>query len=196
MDTEIPVMFVLAVLSVAMWTIRVAVAARGRRGLCALVAASEAVVFALTFSRLVAVMSSPTHVAGYAAGVAVGTGVGLLVTDRLSRSSTELHVVVPGYHDDIVQVMLAHGFPATSTLGQGANGPVTAVWSTMPSTSVAAAIEAVAASWPELFWSARRVERTATTLGSRDGRATLAGRPSPSALPVSELVHRAPMDCR
>ena len=77
-------MALLAITSVGLWTLRVALTARGRRGIGATVYAVEAVIFAVAFTNVAANLDSPVRVAGYAAGVALGTVLGLTADRRLS----------------------------------------------------------------------------------------------------------------
>ena len=64
MSATTALMGALAFVSVALWTLRVALTARGRKASSAVVAAIEAVVFALVFSRLVSDLGSWDRVAG------------------------------------------------------------------------------------------------------------------------------------
>lgn len=163
MSAEIPIMFSLAVLSVGMWTVRVAVAARGRRFASAAVAATEAVVFALTFSHLVTDLASPIRVVSYAGGVAAGTVVGLLVNDRASRSKTEIQVMSPGNDVALVDALRSRSLPATSTAVAGPNGPVTMVWVVVPTSMVRSVQHIVDGQSPAAFMTLRKLE------GARSG---------------------------
>jgi uncharacterized protein YebE (UPF0316 family) len=76
----------LAMLSVGLWTVRVALTARGSRLIGSSVAAVEATVFAAAFSRLLGDLDSPARIAAYGIGVAVGTLTGLWIDQRLRTS--------------------------------------------------------------------------------------------------------------
>jgi uncharacterized protein YebE (UPF0316 family) len=76
---------VLAMLSVSLWTLRVALTARNHKAFASVAAAVEATVFALAFSRLLANLDSTAQVVAYAAGVGAGTLAGLSVHDRLLK---------------------------------------------------------------------------------------------------------------
>ena len=78
-------LMVLAVGGVGLWTLRVALAASRRKLLTSGVAAIEAVVFVVSFSRLAADLDRPARLVGYAVGVALGTMIGLAVTDALTN---------------------------------------------------------------------------------------------------------------
>lgn len=170
MNAEIPMMFALALLSVGMWTFRVAVAARGLKLACAAIAAAEAVVFALTFSHLVTDLGSPARLLSYAAGVAAGTAVGLAVNDRTTRGYTELHLVADGDRADLVECFRYRGWPATSTIASGLNGPVTAMWLTVSDTDIREVTNLVHEWAPEAFWTLRRLHKvTLNPTRSDDG---------------------------
>ena len=174
MNTEIPTMFALALLSVGMWTFRVAVAARGLKLVCAAIAAAEAVVFALTFSHLVADLGSPARLVSYAAGVAAGTAVGLAVNDRTTRGHTELHLVAQGDRADLVGCFRHRGWPATSTIASGPNGPVTAMWLTVSDAELSDVTNLVQEWAPEAFWTLRRLHKV--TLSSAESDRVESGR--------------------
>lgn len=173
MNPEIPMMFALALLSVGMWTLRVAVAARGLKLAGAAIAATEAVVFALTFSRLVTDLSSPGRLLGYAAGVAAGTAVGLAINDRTARGHSEFHLVAVGDRRDLIECLRLRGWPATSTIADGPEGVVTAMWLTVADADLRSVTE-LASDWaPGAFWTVRRLQRVANS--SADDRRTVSG---------------------
>ncbi len=79
--------FLLAVASVGLWTLRVAMTAKGRRLVGSGVAAIEGVTFVAVFSQMVGAVDSPGRVIVYGFGVGTGTYLGLSVDKRLNRSS-------------------------------------------------------------------------------------------------------------
>lgn len=157
MAFELAVMFFLALVSVGMWTFRVAVAAQGRRLASAAAAAAEACVFALTFSHLLADLSSPWRLLGYASGVAAGTTLGLVLTDRTSRGHTELQVVAPGHGDGVREWLDETGWPATISTAQGPHGDVTIAWLTIPDSRARKTLGAMSTAEPEAFFTSRPV---------------------------------------
>jgi uncharacterized protein YebE (UPF0316 family) len=68
--------------SVALWTLRVALAARGRRVAASGTASVESLLFVVAFGRVMAAVDDPVRLVGYAAGVAAGTFVGLTLEAR------------------------------------------------------------------------------------------------------------------
>lgn len=157
MNGEPFLMAALAVASVGLWTLRVAITARGMKLAGSLVAAVEAVVFALTFSHLVTDLGSPDRLIGYALGVAAGTALGLFASDRLTPGHTELHIVVAEIVPDVADSMHARGWPATSSVAEGPRGPVTQICVTVDDLRVPALLADVGELAPEAFWTLRRL---------------------------------------
>ena len=150
-------MALLAVVSVGLWTLRVALAAGGRRVAAAIVAAVEAVVFALAFSNLVANLGSWARLAGYAIGVAVGTVAGLAINDKLSHGAAVIEVIVPGDALGLGQALHARGWPATTTAACGVNGQATVVLLVVRQRRTREVLEVVRACAPHALWTVRPV---------------------------------------
>lgn len=83
------VMALLAMTSVSLWTLRVALMGRGGRPLASVVAAIEALVYVTTFGRLLQDLTATGRLLGFAIGVATGTYLGMLVDERLARRREE-----------------------------------------------------------------------------------------------------------
>lgn len=158
MDTEIPPMFGLALLSVSPWTFRVSITARGLKLASAVMAAVEAVIYVLSFSQLITDIGSPGRVLGYGAGVAVGTALGLVLDDKTSRGHTELHLVAHGDRADLVRYFSDLGYPATSAAATGPDGPVTMMWLTVSDAKIRQVSDLVRDRAPEAFWTLRRLQ--------------------------------------
>lgn len=84
----------LAALNVGLWTLRVALAARSRRRLAALVSGVDAVLFVATFHLVLGSLDDPVRVAAYAVGVAGGTHLGLAVEALISPPEATRSAVV------------------------------------------------------------------------------------------------------
>lgn len=80
--------FALAVGSVGLWTLRVALTARGSRALGSVISAIEAVIFVVAFSHVTGSLDAPIQISIYGVGVGVGTYLGLTVDRRLRARSS------------------------------------------------------------------------------------------------------------
>lgn len=123
--------FALAVGSVGLWTLRVALTARGSRVVGSSVAATEAVVFVVAFSHVTGSLNAPLQVAIYGVGVGVGTFLGLTI-DRVIKphqtqreptfwpepgQSPEVIVMGDSPQDESTTVSLAPGSGSNSPAG-------------------------------------------------------------------------------
>jgi uncharacterized protein YebE (UPF0316 family) len=153
-------MAALAMLSVGLWTLRVAVTARGKKLLAAIVAAVEAVVFAVAFTSLAAHLDAPAPVLGYALGVAAGTLLGLFLDEHVSHGESEIRIVVHGRETRLPEVLHGRGWPATSLVAEGPAGPVTIAFVDVDDTRVPDLLSAVQELVPDAFWTVHRLRRT------------------------------------
>lgn len=85
--------FALAVGSVALWTLRVAIASRGSRAAGAMVSMIEATTYVVAVSHITSTLGAPMHLAVYAVGVGAGTYAGLTVDARVRRGPGPRHAV-------------------------------------------------------------------------------------------------------
>ena len=170
-------MALLAITSVGLWTLRVALTARGRMGLGATVAAVEAVIFAIAFTNVAAHLGSPVRVAGYAGGVALGTVLGLTADRRLSAGVSEVDIVVDGRDTDTAERLRQLGWPATTFAANGPSGPVTLICIAVDDTCLADLTAAIRQVAPKSFWT---IQQLGTTHASvlPDGYLQIAAQPS------------------
>ena len=150
-------MALLAITSVGLWTLRVALTARGRRTIGATVAAVEAVIFAVAFTNVAAHLDSPIRIAGYAAGVAFGTVLGLTADRRLSAGVSEVDIVVPGSDTDTAERLHRLGWSTTTLAARGPNGPVTVICVAVDDSRLTELTTAVRQAAPDAFWTVQRL---------------------------------------
>lgn len=112
----------LATCNVGLWTLRVAVAAAGRRLVAAGIAGAEALLFALVFGAVISSLDHPLRVVAYAAGVALGTVIGVVADERLSTGQSLVRIIVDG--GDPTLALRERGWPATCSRADGVRGPV------------------------------------------------------------------------
>jgi uncharacterized protein YebE (UPF0316 family) len=158
----------LAMISVGLWTLRVALTARGRRVAGSLSAALEALVFLLAFSSVLADMHAIERVVGYAAGVGLGTLLGVSLDERLSAGQSEVRVVSEGRDHSLIRALRELGWPVTSTLGEGPLGEVTVAFVAVDDTRLARFLKDLQARAPEAFWTVERL-RTARAVKEHPG---------------------------
>jgi len=109
--------FALAVGSVGLWTLRVALTARGSRALGSAVAATEAVVFVVAFSHVTGSLDAPLQVAIYGIGVGTGTYLGLTIDRRIKGSHPLTSSSVPLLQDPVPTLSVSPGTSSTCPAG-------------------------------------------------------------------------------
>ena len=114
----------LACASVSLWTLRVTVAAAGRKITAAGVAGVESLVFVLAFGAVLSSLQDPVRIAAYGLGVSGGTLLGMVVDERLSNGRSLVRLVVDGSGVEETTRLRDHGWPATRSDADGVNGPV------------------------------------------------------------------------
>jgi uncharacterized protein YebE (UPF0316 family) len=150
----------LAITSVGLWTLRVALAARGRKVAGSMTAAAEALVFLLAFSKVMTNMDELSRVAGYALGVGIGTLLGLYLDERLSTGQSEVRIVTEG--DDLALVTDLHalGWPVTWTSGKGPFGNVTVAFVAVDDAKIKSLTDELERRSPGSFWTVESLRKT------------------------------------
>jgi len=149
----------LAIVSVSLWTLRVALTARGRKVAGAVTAGLEAVVFILVFSRAAADLAAIERLLGYAAGVAIGTLVGVALDERLSAGQSEVRVVTEGRDLTLVRALHEDGWPVTWVPGRGPEGDVTVAFVAADDKRLPTLVKALRESAPQAFWTIERLKQ-------------------------------------
>lgn len=147
----------LAVGGVTLWTFRVAVTARGNKALGALLAATEAMLFIVAFSKLMGSFDSPQLVIAYGAGVAAGTMLGLTIDARLNPQLARVDIFDPT--GDAIDAIARSEFPYTQSDGYGTSGRVKVASVITPDTRVKELLDMVGAAGPASFWTVAPVRK-------------------------------------
>ncbi|MEM8926432.1 MAG: DUF5698 domain-containing protein [Actinomycetota bacterium] len=153
----------LAMLSVSLWTARVALTAQRRRLAATAIAAIEATVFAVVFSRLLTGLDNPYGIAGYAIGVAAGTALALKMDEALNPQLVKVDIVDPLGSHRLLDQLHARGWPTTTSPADGLTGPVTVISVTTDATRLQPLTDAIAANGAEAFWTITPIQRARPT---------------------------------
>jgi uncharacterized protein YebE (UPF0316 family) len=105
---------VLASCSVSLWTIRVALTARGRRRAAAVAASIEAVTFVVAFGRALDSLDSPIRMAAYGLGVGAGTLLGLAAEQRFETARARAQRSTSGSSDGTAPSAVSATSPESS----------------------------------------------------------------------------------
>jgi uncharacterized protein YebE (UPF0316 family) len=146
-------MAALALVSVGLWTLRVALTARGRSVAGASVAALDATVFAVVFGSLLSDLERPARLGGYAFGVAVGTLLGIVADRRMAHGRSEVRVVIPGSDGGLAARLHERHWPATAMAAEGLHGPATVVFVAVDDHCLPSLLDDVRRLAPDAFWT-------------------------------------------
>ncbi|HSJ26680.1 MAG TPA: DUF5698 domain-containing protein [Acidimicrobiia bacterium] len=172
----------LATVCVSLWTVRLAVTARGNRGLSAVIAGMEAMLFVVAFAKILNGLDSVFLVAAYGAGVGGGTLLGLALDARLNPQLSRLDVFDPT--GDAIEAIEAAGFAVTKSEGIGTTGRVIVGSVISPDLLVGALLESIGHT--ESTWTVSPVRRATGSQQVR-GRGGMPVVPGPT-LPGHRLV--------
>ncbi len=150
---DVVAMAALALVSVGLWTLRVALTARGRSVAGASVAALDATVFAVVFGSLLSDLDRPARLAGYAFGVAVGTLVGIVADRRMAHGRSEVRVVTSKPGGTLAARLHERRWPATAMAAEGLHGPATVVFVTVDDRCLPSLLDDVRRLAPDAFWT-------------------------------------------
>jgi uncharacterized protein YebE (UPF0316 family) len=116
--------FSLRIIDVPLYTMRIMMVMRGRKGLAWMFAICQSMVFVTAITSVISDIGNWTKVVGYAAGFATGNVVGMLIEQRLAIGISHLRIVSSGYGIEIAEELRAAGFGVTEISGQGKDGMV------------------------------------------------------------------------
>lgn len=156
----------LALVSVGLWTLRVALTAKSRRLAGAAIAAVEASVFALVFASLVSDLDRPGRIIGYALGVAMGTLIGMTADKRMSPGQSALRIVVAGSGAPLLDALRGRGWPATGVPASGLQGQATMLMIAVDDSCLDSLMEDVRRLAPDAFWTVERLHLASLQSGS------------------------------
>lgn len=147
----------LATATVALWTVRIAVTARGAKALASALAAIEAMLFIVAFSKLIGGLDSPHLIVAYGTGMAIGTWIGLSLDGKLNPQLSRVDVFATS--GEAIDAIAAAGFPFTRSDGFGSEGRVVVASVVTSESRVEQVIDTVVASGADTFWTVAPVRR-------------------------------------
>ncbi|MEX2424652.1 MAG: DUF5698 domain-containing protein [Acidimicrobiia bacterium] len=147
----------LAVSGVTLWTFRIAVTARGSRALGAVLAATEALLAVVAFSKLMGSFDSLHLVISYGAGVAAGTMFGLALDARLNPQLARLGIFDPT--GEAIGAVARSGHFFTVSDGVGSQGHVSVASLVISEPRIQEVLDAVRAAGTDAFWTVSPIRR-------------------------------------
>lgn len=118
-------LFALRIIDITLYTMRLLMVSRGRKGPAALFAFCQAIIFVTTIRAVLTNLDDPYIIFGYVAGFATGLVVGMSLESRLAIGYTHIRIYSQGRGSQICEKLRGEGFGVTEVAGRGKDGMVT-----------------------------------------------------------------------
>ncbi len=168
----VALIFVLRVINYAIGTIRMVTLARNQRLISSVLAALEALIFAVVIAGVVSDLDNIPNLVAYCLGASVGSWAGLILEHRLIRSYMIVNVFANTDGDQLATSLREAGFGVTSNISQGRDSDVLTIRSVIDKREVKRYVKLVQSINPQAFIAteeARGVQRGWLGVG-RSGR--------------------------
>ncbi|MHB1119484.1 MAG: DUF2179 domain-containing protein [Bellilinea sp.] len=154
----LPVLIFLArIFDVTIGTIRIIFIARGKKHLAPLLGFVETFVWIVVVSQIVRSISGIWSLIGYAAGFAAGTLVGMFVEERLAIGTLVVRTILSGSTTELVVRLRSAGFGVTCVPAEGAQGPVTVIYTIIKRKNIQTVVTIIHSLHPRAFLSIEEV---------------------------------------
>lgn len=118
------IVFVARIIDVSLGTIRVNMIVRRKKIIAALVGFVEVTIFISVIVRIIKNVDNIYGILAYGAGFAVGTVMGILISEKLSRDLVSTNIISRKHNDRIKELLLKEDFGFTCYKGAGRQGEV------------------------------------------------------------------------
>ncbi len=116
--------FVLRMLDIALYTMRITMVMRGRKLYAWFFGFIQAGVFVIAIRAVLVGLDNWLNIVGYAAGFATGNVVGMLIEGKLAIGITHLRVVSQRRGAELAERLRSSGYAVTEVAGRGLQGVV------------------------------------------------------------------------
>jgi len=118
------IIFVARIIDVSLGTIRVNMIIRRKKAIAAMIGFVEVTIFISVIVRLIKNIDNIYGILAYGAGFAVGTIVGILISEKLSRDLVSTNIISRKHNEEIKELLLKEDFGFTCYKGAGREGEV------------------------------------------------------------------------
>ena len=132
-------------------TLRMLTVVRGHRMTAWLLGLVQAGFFITTIAGVLGTLHNPWNLVAYAAGLATGNVLGMVIEAKLAPGHCLLRVTSSGRGTAVLEVLHRHGYGATEASGQGRTGMVSVILCYVPRRQVEQAKQHVIRVDPEAF---------------------------------------------
>lgn len=149
--------FASRVVDVTLGTLRIIFTSRGQRNIAPLLGFIEILIWIVIVSEVVGNIQNPAAYVGYAAGFATGTYVGMFIEERMAIGTLVLRIILAKDAVELTSALRAAGFGVTSVSGEGAQGPVSVLYTVVQRKNMRAVTNLIHDVAPGTFFSVEEV---------------------------------------
>jgi len=149
--------FIARICDVSLGTIRVIFVSRGYRHLAPLLGFFEISIWLLAISQIMRDINDISIYLAYAAGFATGTYVGITLEEKLSLGTVLVRVITGRDSTDLIEALTGEGYGLTTHGAEGAQGPVTIVFTVVKRQNLAHIVGIITRFNPHAFYSVEDV---------------------------------------
>ncbi len=118
------VIFIARIIDVSLGTIRVNMIVRRKKTIASLIGFVEVVIFISIIVRIIKDINNIYGIIAYGAGFAVGTVVGIIICEKLSRDLVSTNIISRECNNEIKKLLSKENFGFTCYKGMGSQGEV------------------------------------------------------------------------
>lgn len=118
------IIFVARIVDVSLGTIRVNMIVRRKKTLASVIGFFEVAIFITIIVRIIQDIDNIYGIISYSAGFAVGTVIGIIISEKLSRDLISTNIISKTQNEDIKSSLKEEGYGITCYRGSGINGEV------------------------------------------------------------------------
>lgn len=144
-------LFSLRVFNYAISTIRLVMIGRGQRIWASLIAFVEALIFAVVIAKVVSDLNNFINLLAYCMGAAIGSYMGMWLESRYLISYSTVTIIAPQKGKEIADKLRENSFAVTITQGEGRDGSVDLLRSSMLTRNIPMLVRLVHEVNPDAF---------------------------------------------
>ena len=118
------IIFIGRVIDVSLGTIRVNMIVRRKKTIAAVVGFFEVAIFISIIVRIIQEINNIYGILAYASGFAVGTVIGIIISEKLSKDLISTNIISKKQSETIKDLLKDEGYGITCYKGRGINGEV------------------------------------------------------------------------
>lgn len=118
------IIFIGRIIDVSLGTIRVTMIVRRKKAIAAITGFFEVAIFISIIVKLIQEIDNIYGILAYAAGFAVGTVIGIIISEKFSRDLISTNIISVKHSEAIKDILKDEGFGITCYKGRGINGEV------------------------------------------------------------------------